>query len=223
MAIPPNKPVIRVDENDLVYRTIDGKFNAVADDIAARHAKGQPCLIGTVSIENSEKLSRLLDKRGIKHDDAERQAPRARGAYRGPGRAPRRRHHRHQHGRPRYRHPLGGEPDMLAEDLLRERGFDVERPRGRRGGARPHPIGRRPRRRPHPRPRDLRRGAGAGARRRGTLRHRHRAPRVPPHRQPAARPFRPSGRPGRDPASTCRWRTTSCVCSAARRWTPSRT
>ena len=52
MAIPPNKPVIRVDENDLVYRTIDGKFNAVADDIAARHAKGQPCPIGTVSIEN---------------------------------------------------------------------------------------------------------------------------------------------------------------------------
>ena len=68
MAIPTNRPVIRVDENDLVYRTIDGKFNAVADDIAARHAKGQPCLIGTVSIENSEKLSRLLDKRGIKHE-----------------------------------------------------------------------------------------------------------------------------------------------------------
>ena len=52
----------------VLYRTIDGKFNAVADDIAARHAKGQPCLIGTVSIENSEKLSRLLDKRGIKHE-----------------------------------------------------------------------------------------------------------------------------------------------------------
>ena len=68
MAIPTNRPVIRVDENDLVYRTIDGKFNAVADDIAARHAKGQPCLIGTVSIENSEKLSRLLDKRGITHE-----------------------------------------------------------------------------------------------------------------------------------------------------------
>ena len=68
MAIPPNRPVIRKDENDLVYRTVDGKFNAVADDIAARHAAGQPCLIGTVSIENSEKLSRLLDKRGIPHE-----------------------------------------------------------------------------------------------------------------------------------------------------------
>ena len=68
IVIDPIYKVIRVDENDLVYRTIDGKFNAVADDIAARHAKGQPCLIGTVSIESSEKLSRLLDKRGIKHE-----------------------------------------------------------------------------------------------------------------------------------------------------------
>ena len=53
VAIPPNKPVIRMDENDLVYRTIDAKFNAVADDVAERHAAGQPCLIGTVSIESS--------------------------------------------------------------------------------------------------------------------------------------------------------------------------
>ena len=68
MSIPPNKPVIRKDENDLVYRTVQAKFNAVADDIAARHATGQPCLVGTVSIENSERLSRLLDKRGIKHE-----------------------------------------------------------------------------------------------------------------------------------------------------------
>ncbi|MFR7495170.1 MAG: SEC-C metal-binding domain-containing protein, partial [Adlercreutzia sp.] len=130
MAIPPNKPVIRVDENDLVYRTIDGKFNAVADDIAARHAKGQPCLIGTVSIENSEKLSRLLDKRGIKHETLnakhhEREAHIVAQAGRlgavtiatnmaGRGTDIR----------------LGGEPDMLAEDLLRERGFDVEAQEG---------------------------------------------------------------------------------------------
>ena len=66
-VIPPNKPVRRVDNDDLVYRTIDAKFNAVADDVAARHAKGQPVLVGTVSIESSERLSRLLDKRGIKH------------------------------------------------------------------------------------------------------------------------------------------------------------
>ena len=68
VAIPPNRPVARKDEDDLIYRTVEAKFNAVADDVAARNAKGQPCLIGTVSIESSEKLSRLLDKRGIKHE-----------------------------------------------------------------------------------------------------------------------------------------------------------
>lgn len=67
-AIPPNRPVARKDENDLIYRTVDAKFNAVANDVAERHATGQPCLIGTVSIESSERLSRLLDKRGIKHE-----------------------------------------------------------------------------------------------------------------------------------------------------------
>ena len=68
VAIPPNRPVQRKDNNDQVYRTIEAKYNAVADDIAQRHANGQPCLVGTVSIESSEKLSRLLDKRGIKHE-----------------------------------------------------------------------------------------------------------------------------------------------------------
>lgn len=68
MAIPPNKPVIREDLNDLIFRTIDAKFNAVADDISERHNAGQPCLVGTVSIESSERLSRLLSKRGIKHE-----------------------------------------------------------------------------------------------------------------------------------------------------------
>ena len=66
-VIPPNRPVQRVDHEDLVYRTIDAKFNAVADEIEQRHAKGQPVLVGTVSIESSERLSRLLNKRGIKH------------------------------------------------------------------------------------------------------------------------------------------------------------
>ena len=67
-VIPPNRPVIRKDHDDLVYRTVEAKFKAVADDVAERHANGQPCLVGTVSIENSEKLSRILDKRGIKHN-----------------------------------------------------------------------------------------------------------------------------------------------------------
>ena len=67
-VIPPNRPVIRKDHEDLVYRTVDAKFNAVADDIEKRHATGQPVLVGTVSIESSERLSRLLNKRGIKHE-----------------------------------------------------------------------------------------------------------------------------------------------------------
>ena len=67
-VIPPDKPNIRQDHDDLVYCDVEHKFQAVVDDVAKRHAKGQPCLVGTASIENSERLSRLLDKKGIKHN-----------------------------------------------------------------------------------------------------------------------------------------------------------
>ena len=67
IAIPTNKPVIRIDHPDIVYKTIKAKFNAVADDVVERHKKGQPILIGTVSIEKSEYLSQILTRRGIKH------------------------------------------------------------------------------------------------------------------------------------------------------------
>ena len=67
-VIPPNKEPRRVDENDLIYRTIQAKFNAVADDIQERNRNGQPVLVGTVSIETSEYLSRLLQNRGVKHE-----------------------------------------------------------------------------------------------------------------------------------------------------------
>ena len=66
-AIPPNKPSQRVDHDDLVYQNIEYKFNAVAEEVAERHAAGQPCLVGTVTVESSERLSRILDKRGIRH------------------------------------------------------------------------------------------------------------------------------------------------------------
>jgi preprotein translocase subunit SecA len=122
-VIPPNKPVIRVDHDDLVYKTVAAKFNAVADDVAERHAKGQPCLVGTVSIENSERLSRILDKRGIKHNvlnakyhEREAQIVAQAGregavtiatnmAGRGTDIL------------------LGGNPKAMAEDMLREQGF----------------------------------------------------------------------------------------------------
>jgi preprotein translocase subunit SecA len=66
-VIPTNKPLIRVDLPDMIYRTQKGKFNAVVEQIAQRHEKGQPVLVGTISIENSELLSKLLRQRGIPH------------------------------------------------------------------------------------------------------------------------------------------------------------
>ncbi|MBU0957089.1 MAG: preprotein translocase subunit SecA [Spirochaetes bacterium] len=67
-VIPTNRPVARNDEDDMVYLNEDDKFTAICDDIDAAHAKGQPILIGTVSIEKSEKLSVALTKRGIRHE-----------------------------------------------------------------------------------------------------------------------------------------------------------
>lgn len=67
VVIPTNRPMIRADHPDLVYKNERAKFNAVIEDIAACNAKGQPVLVGTVSIEKSEQLSALLQKRGIKH------------------------------------------------------------------------------------------------------------------------------------------------------------
>ncbi len=67
ISIPTNKPMIRVDNNDIIYKNERAKFKAVVDDIKASHEKGQPVLVGTVSIENSEKLSNILNKEGIKH------------------------------------------------------------------------------------------------------------------------------------------------------------
>jgi preprotein translocase subunit SecA len=67
VPIPTNKPMARQDQADLVYRTEEAKYEAVADDIAERNEKGQPVLVGTVSVEKSEYLSDLLKKRGIPH------------------------------------------------------------------------------------------------------------------------------------------------------------
>jgi preprotein translocase subunit SecA len=67
VPIPTNEPLIRLDMADLVYRTEEAKYDAVVDDIADRHAKGQPILVGTVSVEKSEHLSNKLRTRGIPH------------------------------------------------------------------------------------------------------------------------------------------------------------
>lgn len=68
VAIPTNKPVIRIDKPDMIYKTMDAKFKAVVEEVKKRHAKGQPVLIGTVAVETSEHLSNLLKKERIKHN-----------------------------------------------------------------------------------------------------------------------------------------------------------
>ena len=67
VAIPTNKPMIRKDENDVIYKNENAKYRAIVNSVKESHEKGQPVLVGTVSIEKSEKLSKLLDKEGIKH------------------------------------------------------------------------------------------------------------------------------------------------------------
>jgi preprotein translocase subunit SecA len=126
MVIPTNRPMQRDDRNDLVYRTIPAKFNAVADDIVERHEAGQPCLVGTISIENSEVLARLLVKRGIKHNvlnakfhESEAhiiaQAGRAGAVTIATNMAGR--------GTDII---LGGNPELLWEDMLRDKGIAPE-------------------------------------------------------------------------------------------------
>ena len=68
VIIPPNRPMIRKDLNDQIYRSIEEKYEAVVADIKERHAKGQPILVGTTSIENSELVSALLDKEHLRHN-----------------------------------------------------------------------------------------------------------------------------------------------------------
>jgi preprotein translocase subunit SecA len=68
VSIPTNRPMIRTDNADFIYKTEDAKFAASVEDIVERHEKGQPVLVGTISVEKSEKLSRALEKRGIPHD-----------------------------------------------------------------------------------------------------------------------------------------------------------
>ena len=126
VVIPPNRPLGRTDNPDLVYKTEKEKWEAAADEIEELHEKGQPVLVGTVSIEKSERMSALLKRRGVTARGAQRQVPREGGGDRGAGGPQGGRDHRHQHGGPRHRHPAGRQP----------------------GGLRPRP---RPTRRPSPR------------------------------------------------------------------------
>ena len=191
VPIPTNKPMQRIDQADLVYRTEEAKYDAVVEDIAERHEKGQPVLVGTVSVEKSEHLSNKLRKRGIPHTvlNAKVHADEAKivamAGHKGAVTVA-----TNMAGRGTDI-MLGGSVEFLADAELRKQG---PRPGRERRGVRSR-VARRAR---------ADRGAGRRRARRGPgprrpLRRRHRAPRVAPHRQPAARSFRPSGRPGRVP------------------------
>jgi preprotein translocase subunit SecA len=68
VVIPTHKPMIRADHTDLIYKTEDAKFNAIVDEIQETASQGRPVLVGTVSVEKSERLARLLEKRGVPHE-----------------------------------------------------------------------------------------------------------------------------------------------------------
>ena len=126
VVIPPNRPMVRDDRNDLIYRTVDAKFGAVVEEIVERHAVGQPCLVGTISIENSERLAGMLKRRGIPHSVLNAkfhemeahivaQAGRKGAVTIATNMAGR--------GTDII---LGGNPDFLVDELLRDRGIQPE-------------------------------------------------------------------------------------------------
>ncbi len=104
VVIPTHRPMIRIDSQDKVYRTLKEKYAAIREDIKDCYERGQPVLVGTTSIENSELLSGLLKQDAPAAPGAERQAACEGGRDRRAGGPPEDDHDRDQHGRPRHRH-----------------------------------------------------------------------------------------------------------------------
>ncbi len=101
-VIPTNRTLIRIENPDVVYRTEDEKFRNAAKEIKELHEKGQPVLVGTISVEKSERLAAILKKSGHPARSAEREESRARSPHRGPSRPKRCGYCVHKHGGPRY-------------------------------------------------------------------------------------------------------------------------
>ena len=189
VVIPTNRSLIRIENRDVVYRTEDEKWTAVVEEIDECQKRGQPVLVGTVSIEKSETLWRRCSAGRGSARRPERQVPRDGGRDRRPGRPDRLGHDRDQHGGSRHGHPARRKPGVPREAEAPAGGAQARRDaRGRvEGGVRSRP-GRVTRRVPG--------GARQGRRARGSPHHRHGAPRGAAHRQPAARPRGTAGRPG---------------------------
>ena len=112
VEIPTNVPMVRADQNDAIYKTKDGKWSAVVNEVEARNQAGQPILVGTISVETSEMLSDEFKRRGIEHVilNAKPEHAAARGRDDRPGGPQGRGHDRDQHGRPRRRHQARRQP-----------------------------------------------------------------------------------------------------------------
>jgi preprotein translocase subunit SecA len=172
VVIPTHMPMIRKDNSDMIFLAQDPKYRAVIEDIKACHERGQPVLVGTTSIEVSELLSGLLQGKGPARG-AQRQAARARSAHRGAGWRP-------------------GQVTIATN--MAGRGTDIVLGGSLEAAMAKLPEGERDR---APARQDrMEKAPRAGARRRRPAHHRHRAARVAPHRQPAARPFGSPGRSG---------------------------
>ena len=186
VQVPTNRPMVRADRNDQVYKTKDGKWHAVAAEIEERHKDGQPVLVGTISVEVSELLSAQLKRKGIPHtvlnakpEYAEHEGEIVAEAGQ-PGAVT---IATNMAGRG-VDIKLGGNAEHLTDLELAKLGLRARRSRLRRAL-----------RRDPAEHRGARAGGPREGRRRGRpVHHRHRAPRVAPHRQPAARALRPPGR-----------------------------
>lgn len=126
ICIPTNKPVARIDEPDSIYKTINGKYRAILEEVKEAHEKGQPVLIGTVSVEKSEILSQLFTRMGIKHNVLNaKQHQREAEIVAQAGRYGAVTISTNMAGRGTDI-LLGGNPEFMAKSELRKQGFDPE-------------------------------------------------------------------------------------------------
>ena len=203
VPIPTHKPMVRVDQPDLIYATEAAKFNAAVEDIQQRHDRGQPVLVGTASVDKSEVLSRLLERRGVPHNVLNaKQHFREAEVVAQAGRLHAVTVATNMAGRG-VDILLGGNAEGLAHREVVAAGLDPDSEEGQARYRDVLPKFEQECKAEGDKIRELRRA----------LRARLGASREPPHRQPAARGARAARGIRARAASTCRWRTSSSASS----------